>query len=319
MRNRMKTGVAGCLLLGTLLLSGCGIGGCGRMEAPAQEPVYAVADTEQLFRAHPDYAAYLEAEEAYRNLTAEYEADTQRLIHTAAQAERELHEQLSSGAIEKELNEKFRASMEVREAEWNTKLELLYRELMQDAAEPLPPTTETDLRIVNLQLQLRALQLSAAERQEKEEELAALLAGKTAAVRPEAELGAEAQARLAALKAEAEQDLEAYAAELTETLRAERDEAQKRLYEAAERRLMPADGESRNAEWRQRLLAKKKELTEREDAIRKDVEVAAAAVGESEHITMIFGKYRTNLTARDVTAEIATKLREIKGGKPSGT
>lgn len=89
--------------------------------------------------------------------------------------------------------------MEVREAEWNTKLELLYRELMQDAAEPLPPTTETDLRIVNLQLQLRALQLSAAERQEKEEELAALLAGKTAAVRPEAELGAElTQARLAA-------------------------------------------------------------------------------------------------------------------------
>lgn len=318
-RSRMKASAVGALLLGTLLLSGCGIGGCGRTEPAAEMPVYAVADTDRLFRAHPDYAGYLQAEEAYRNLAAEYDADRQRLIRTATQAERELHEQLSSGAIENELNEKFRAQMQVREAEWNTKLELLYRELVRDAAKPLPPTTETDLRIVNLQLQLRALQLSEAERREKEEELAALLAGKSAAVWPAAELDSAAQAQLDALKAQAEQDLEAYAAELTKNLSVERDAAQKRLYEAAQQRLAPVDGAGWNAEWQQRLAAKKRELAAREGAIRTDVEAAATAVGEREHITMIFGKYRTNLTARDVTEEIAAKLREIKGGKPSGT
>lgn len=103
--------------------------------------------------------------------------------------------------------------------------------------------------------------------------------------------------------------------QVTETLRAERDEAQKRLYEAAERR-PDARGRRKQEcrEWRQRLLAKK-ELTEREDAIRKDVEVAAAAVGESEHITMIFGKYRTNLTARDVTARRLRQTARNKGRK----
>lgn len=308
----------GALVL-CLLASGCGLGGCSRTEPkPAAQP-YAVVDMDELMHAHPAYSDYFRAEQEYRNLLAQYEAERQQLIRQSVQAQQELQATLGSGQIEKSLNTEFRARMTEREQMWNGRLNELYRQLL--AREPQDDSWkhDIDLEIVNLQLKLRAVEIDPAERKEAEARLAELLDRRKAGNPAGATLSPESQAKLAALKAQAEADLKQYAAQLTEELRAKGDERARHLKEAAQARIGATDNDAWNAQWQQRIAAQQKAMQVIADKMTADIRAGAAKVAADKQYEVVFASYKANINAPNITTEVMANLpKTSEGGSTIG-
>ncbi len=303
-----------------MLLSGCGIGGCGRTEEAPQGPRYGIADMAQLMHGHPAYSDYFRLEQEYNNLLVQYEAERMEMVKKSVRAQEQLQAALTSGEIEKSLNTEFRARMTLREDEWNQRLAELYRELTLAEGEEIEAMAEgLDLEIVNLQLRLRALDLPADERADMEERLAELLAFREGSYYTGVLLSDEAIAQLEALKAEAEADLQQYAEEVMRELQAQREAEMERLTAAAQARINPVESDRWNAEWQERITAKQDEMILIEQMMTDDIRAAAARAATEKDIDVVFSDYEANIGATDLTTDILAQLHYTsEGGQTSG-
>ena len=63
-----------------------------------------------------------------------------------------------------------------------------------------------------------------------------------------------------------------------------------------------------NAEWKDRMEAKQKEIAALKEKMMEDIRREAGRVASEKHLTMIFTQYRANISAEDVTGDIAGKI-----------
>ena len=63
-----------------------------------------------------------------------------------------------------------------------------------------------------------------------------------------------------------------------------------------------------NAEWKDRMEAKQKEIAALKEKMMEDIRREAGRGASEKLLTMIFTQYRANISAEDVTGDIAGKI-----------
>ena len=110
------------------------------------------------------------------------------------------------------LNQELQAKVAIKQDELNNRLKQQYDALVEEKKKTTPVISDADaLKIVNLQLKLKTLDLSKEERAATEEQLQALLRGSNADVRVTGSTADEIAAAMAPYKAQAKKELEDYA------------------------------------------------------------------------------------------------------------
>lgn len=297
------------LVLGfALLVSGCSIGGCGADKPPAEAtgPVFGVVNLETAVRQNPNYTQYKALEEQYDNLNSQYKAEQQSLTAKSQAQAMALSGLSQNSAIIDSLNTELQAKLAAKEQEINTRLQQNYIALIQKYRNQVNfQPTEADLQIVNLQLALRTLKMTDAEKAAKEKELEELLAKRGQSVQGNnQELENRVAAEMEPMKAEAEKEMEAYAASLHQELSAKRDsEMQSQANAIIAENALP-DPSAWNSQWQKRLDGKKAEVKAMHDAILEDIRSRVAAIAEEKKIDMVVINYEANVKAVDLTNDI---------------
>lgn len=310
----MRKGFTGALAA-VFISAALFMGGCGCMPektAPAQEPkeLYGIVDMETLVKAHPAYSEYFRLETEYKGLLAGYQEEQKRLMHLSA-LERRAKDGVMGEAAQKAAEAEYKTRVKLKEDELNRGLEALYKEIRERHAGE-PGTTEisgaedTATRIANLQLRLKVLGISGAERTAAEAELGELLNGRKAHHEAAAFTEEEKQA-LSEKKAAAEKELAAFAEKTAKEIR----EKQLAKEQMILMRQMP-DAALWNKDWEDKLKKKQNEMAAVKAGIMKDIREKAALIGQEKQLAMIFSSYRANIDAVDVTGEMVSELVQIK-------
>lgn len=289
-----------------LLLSGCSIGGCGSTAPKEQAPAstYGVVRMEEAVKANPGYAKYKQLENEYDNLKALYDLE-QRELGEKAKARDELVKAAATDAsILGALDAEYRTKVAIKEKEINGTLNKAFSEYVyrfQQEVQYKP--TEAELRIVNLQLELKSLLLAPEVRTQKEEELQKLLAARATGLRDLDEaLVARVQKEMEPIKEKAEKDMKAYADELMKELIKKRDEQIKNKISSIKGDLPnPIEW---NQAWKKRLEQKQAEVKAAHDSILEDIRARVASVASTKGLELVVAEYKQNRTAVDITDEI---------------
>jgi hypothetical protein len=269
---------------------------------------------DQLMTSHPLYSKYYQLEREYNMLLAQYRAEQRNLSQKSAAQDSKLYTMDAQSGISDALNQELQARVDLKRNELNGKLQEKYTELLTNhhAEQQLDAAKdETELRIVNLQLKLRALQLSEAEKTADENELAALMKNRhqNYAAMGQQLIG-EIAAEMAPYKAESEKTLVAY----RDTVMIELQDKQKVQMEALQVNLAKTvnlpDPTVWNTEWKNRLESKEKELSSQRELIIADIREKAKQVAEEQHLDMIFSDYEANIDGVDVTDAIIAQYEQ---------
>ncbi len=302
-------------VLGMGIVIACvGIGWLGMKQRPAvpsePAPVYAYADLEHVVMSHPRYSEYHRLELEYNAMIAQYQFEQWNYSRKAA-AEGPAARQFAAidTAGTDALNQELQAKLALKENELNNGLQQQYEKMLQEKKRSQPVISGADsLKIVNLQLKLQNLSLSAAERQAAQAELQALMQAAGTNVEVSNQTAEEISAAMAPYREQAKKELETYGAavkaELEQRRTASRSAVQQQMAVLQDR----PDPAVWNQEWKERLDSKKNEMNRIKEDILADIRSKAAAVAQEQGIDMIFGEYAGVGTARDVTVDIIAKL-----------
>lgn len=146
------------------------------MPAAAATPVYAYADLEHVVMSHPRYSEYHRLELEYNAMVAQYQFE-QWNYSRKAQAEGVSMQQFAAvdAAGTAALNQELQAKVAIKQDELNNRLKQQYDALVEEKKKTTPVISDADaLKIVNLQLKLKTLDLSKEERAATEEQLQSL-------------------------------------------------------------------------------------------------------------------------------------------------
>lgn len=276
--------------------------------APAS--VYAYADLEHIMMSHPKYAVYHRLDLEYNALIAQYQFEQWNYSKKAAAAGKSFQlqaptEAAGNAALEQELQ----AKMALKENELNQGLQQKYQELVQEKKQTQPVISKADnLKIVNLQLKLQNLTLSADEKKAAQDELKALLQRADTNVQVTNRTTAEINAAMAPYKQKAQQELAAYGKEVKADLEKRKQNQTISFAQQLDVLQDRPDPGVWNKEWKDKLDAKEQELKNVKEEIMADIRDKAAAVAQEQGYDMIFGDYTRNGTAPDVTDDIIAKL-----------
>lgn len=303
--NILQRGALPFLLGVILLTSGCSFFGWGQKKASTDEakPVYGVVDMKTALPLNPLYNKYDKARQEYDNLRAQYVAEQKNLSDRATNQTEELKKIDSDTAIYTSLDTEYKARMTVKEQELNAELTKAYQGYMKEYG----PTTGTlaedaNLKIVNLQLQLRALRLSAEEKNKKEEELAKLLNQRDPTLRYDnSALEERVMKAMAPLQEKAKKELDAYAEEVTAQLKNKRENLVGQQQEAIiAQNALPSPVEW-NTEWERKLADKDAEVKAREQDVLADMRKRVAVIAQEKGLELVVSEYESNIKGTDIT------------------
>ncbi len=309
------------LALGLMLVtSGCSLGGCGLDTATksSNNPVIGIVKLESVVKQNPGYAQYKQLEEEYDTLMSQYKAE-QATLTAKAQAQSIALEGLAKdSALVDSLNTELKAKVTAKEQELNIRLQQKRLELLNKYRSEMKVTpTDVDLRIVNLQLELRSNVRGIAltkegktalqnERAAKEAELKALLAKRGPAIEASnTELENKVNAELQPVFEAGKQELEAYAQSLHEELGATRDQTlQAKVDEVKNAQGLPNPVDW-NTQWQQKLSRKQEEVKAMHDVILEDIRSRVAVIAESKHVDIVLSEYENaGKDAIDLTDDV---------------
>lgn len=293
------------LLCGLLmLLTGCSIGGCGNDSARSVEPRYGIVRMEEVVKLNPEYAKYKELEKEYDNLQSQYQAEQQELSRRAAEQAETLKQVGSDSSILGALENEYKSRISIKEKEINARLNEAFSSYVQEYKDTVKEAPgETELKIVNLQLELRSLMMSPESRAAKEKELQSLLANRAPSiVGNNKAIIDKVSEKMAPLKSEAEKEMAAYADEVMKELVKKRDEQMKAKSDALQGGLPnPIEW---NEAWKKKLEAKQAEVKAVHDSILADIRARVASIAKEKGVDLVVSEYRQNRTAIDITDAI---------------
>ena len=103
-------------------------------------------------------------------------------------------------------------------------------------------------------------------------------------------------------------ELEKYADKQAAEIKADLDKKRAEMMKTIGAEGILAAPEEFNAEWKDRMEAKQKEIAALKEKMMEDIRREAGRVASEKHLTMIFTQYRANISAEDVTGDIAGKI-----------
>ena len=285
-------------------------------QAPPSGPVYAYVDMDHIMMSHPSYSQYHRTELEYNAMIARYQFEQWDFSRKAAARDKitaagngmDSHDFVMTAALDQEM----KARIALKENELNSSLKQRAESLLQEKSKVPPETLDGDsLKIVNLQLQLNTLSMTAEERKSTQEKLYALMrsSGKPAKSVPDKAMQ-EVTAEMAPYKEKAQQELAAYAAQVKKESEARQQDSHA-LFQPPPTAIAAFDTPEPavwNQEWKDKLNGKEKELKDQKEAILADIRDKAAIVAQEQGIDMIFSDYMGYGTALDVTDDIIAKL-----------
>lgn len=288
-----------------LMTSGCSFFGWGQKESPKEQakPTYGVVDMKTAVPLDPLYNKYDTVKREYDNLKAQYTAEQKSLSDKAANQSTELDKLDNDTTLYASLDTEYKTRMMVKEQALNAELTKAYQGYMKEYG----PTTETaangvDLQIVNLQLQLHALRLSADEKSKKEAELATLLSQRDPSLRKNnTALEDRVMEAMAPLKEKAKTELDAYAAEVTAQLHDKRESLIGQQRDAIISQNALPSPVMWNQEWEQKLAAKDAEVQAAEQAVMEDIRKRVAVIAQEKGLELVVSQYESNVSGIDIT------------------
>lgn len=276
----------------------------------AAQEVYAYADTEHIMMSHPQYAAYHRLELEYNTMVAQYQFEQWNYSRMAQAEGKSMQlmvpaEEAGKAAMTQELN----AKMALKEHELNERLKQAYERMVKEKKKTQPVISAADnLKIVNLQLKLHTLTLTAEERNAAENELKALMQQTGVDLQVTHGTAAEIENEMAPLKEQAQQEFSAYGEQVKKELELRRQSQSAAFQQQMNTLQNRPDPAVWNREWKNKLAGKEQELQAKKEEIMTDIRNKAASVAAEQGIDVIFGTYAGVGTARDVTDDIIAKL-----------
>lgn len=301
----MRWPVFFCLLIPALLISACGKPNAGEK--------LAVISWEKALEAHPQQTRLRKLREEYDLLLAKRRE--QEVFGKTQMSGLARLQQLKQNSRRSFLAADFQTQMAERQAAEQERLKVSAQQAEQSVAQEFAGEEtrleeQYRLRLFNLRLKLDSLRLTEEERRRCELELAQAQAARE---RDRAALLHRKRARMDQLMEPEiqamQQRMDAFAvqlrAQMAATLRSEQGQESTALREAPillDRALEVAD---RELDRRQQAV----EALER--SITKDVESAVTKLARERGYTVVFHKYRTNVTAEDITPDVLSELSKI--------
>lgn len=305
-----------CAAAAVLLCFSLAAGGCGKKAKEPAPPVqsYGVADLETLVKAHPRYSEYFKLETEYNRLVSQYQNEQRQLIQKASLA-RASRAAIADTSARIQAENEFQTKVKAKEAELNNTLKMLYERIQKShgsakSFDATGLTEEERTRMANLQMKLTVLGASGEEKDKIKAELHDLLSRHMTG--KEGDMSGWTEEEAASMKEardKASAELEQYAASVAEEIKANQEKIAAAA--AAEDDTFP-DRDQLEAAWQARFKQKQDEMAALKKAIMADIEKEAGIVASEKQLKMIFSRYRANVSAVDVTGDIASKIVQMK-------
>ena len=311
----MPATLVSMLLIGSLGLTGCGMCGVSKKESQIQQP-YGVADLETLVKSHPKYSEYFKQETEYNHLLIQYKNEQKRLIE-ASSRQASIRESVEDQNLRLTAENELKLRIREKEEELNKKLADLYTEIEAKHhgstgncnLESLTP--EERAHMANLQMKLTVLGVTGEEKDKVKKELHEFLNARSF---PSFAMKGWSEAEIKVMTAAKEKgkaELEAYAEAQAEEIRTRLEKERQEAAQNREKNLIYPGAEQFNGRWQAQLEAKQKEMAALKDSIMEDIRREAGRVASEKNLKMIFTKYRANVSAVDVTSDVAGRVINI--------
>lgn len=314
MHRRFLSAAVSVMAALSLVLSGCGT---KKEETPPPSAVhYGVADLETLVKAHPKYSEYFKLETEYNHMLQQYQTERNRLIEVSSKQQKinaALADTARRAAAENELKTKVKA----REDELNEGLKKLYGDIekkhaAKDSMNLETLTPEERAEMANLQMKLTVLGVTGDEKEQVKEELHKLMDLRTAREKADTAGWSEDEVKeMAEAKSKAQSELEAYSASTADEIRNRLESEGPADISQAEESFAESHTEWDN-EWQARIDNKQKQMAAVKKEIMADIEQEAARLASEKNLDMIFSKYKANISADDVTGDLAGRIVNIQ-------
>lgn len=207
--------------------------------------------------------------------------------------------------------------MKAREDELNEGLKKLYDDIEKSHAskgtmklETLTPEERAEM--ANLQMKLTVLGVTGDEKEQVKEELHKLMDLRTAREKADmAGWSADEMKQMSEAKEKAQAELEEYSSSTADEIRSRLEsEGEADISQAEES--FAENHEDWDNEWQSRIDQKQKQMAAVKKEIMEDIEKEAARLASEKNLDMIFSKYKANISADDVTGDLAGRIVNIQ-------
>ena len=207
--------------------------------------------------------------------------------------------------------------MKAREDELNEGLKKLYDDIEKSHAskgtmklETLTPEERAEM--ANLQMKLTVLGVTGDEKEQVKEELHKLMDLRTAREKADmAGWSADEMKQMSEAKEKAQAELEEYSSSTADEIR-ERLESEGEADISQAEESFAENHEDWDNEWQSRIDQKQKQMAAVKKEIMEDIEKEAARLASEKNLDMIFSKYKANISADDVTGDLAGRIVNIQ-------
>lgn len=292
----------------------------GQSAVPLVESGLKIArvDVKKAMQIHPSYNAYVALEKEISDLENEYAFDREEKsleIRDRLGALSENTASIDQGFIDS-LNDELKAKIQAKEDELNGKLAKKQQELFEQITKESAGTTQAaDLRIVNLQLELRSnvhpVIISAEQkkayqevRKKKQEELEQLLAKRGDSIDGNAQdIKVRMERAMKPFMEAAEKELADYAKSVNDALSGKLEERQKEFAKAQQEMgtLNLSNEVEWNQQWQQKLDDKQAELDALREAMMDDIRTRVGVIAKDKQIDLVITDEVANVKAIDIT------------------
>ncbi len=312
-KNCLYSAAAALMIAASLAVAGCG-------DKKAEEPLpsapsYGVVDLETLVKAHPKYSEYFRLETEYNHLLEEYQSERNKLIHVASQ-QKQIKAALADQSRRMGAENEWKTKVKAKEDELNEGLKKLYKEISETHKKDNQQLSldglsdEERAEMANLQMRLTVLGVTGSEKEAVKARLHELMDLREKRGRMDTAGWTEEEVkRMTDAKEAAGKELEAYSAKTAEEIKASMEKAVK-----ADLVLSPEDmpvDSSWNEEWQQRIDQSQKQMAALKAEIMEDIRREAGRIASEKQLSMIFTKYKVNISAADVTGDLVNRIVNI--------
>lgn len=313
-RNCLGSVAAIIIVMVSLIMAGCSL---KKEETPPPAPVYGVADLETLVKAHPKYSEYFKLETEYNHLLDQYQNERKRLIAISAQ-QAKIKQAMQDQSVQLAAENELKTKVKMKEDELNKGLAGLYSEISaahnksgETSFEGLTPEERAEM--ANLQMKLTVLGVSGSEKDKVKARLEELIDARIQREKNDMTgWTPEEVKRMQDAKKAAESQLESYAASTAAEIKKELAEKYSNGVSDSAIANLPNNEEWNNG-WNARIDAKQKQMAAVKAEIMADIQKDAGRVASEKNLTMIFSKYKANVSAVDVTSDILGKIINENG------
>ena len=310
----MRRSVAGLSLL--MLLALVLASGCFKQPAPETKPsvvnTWGIIDMQKAIEAHPKYQELFRLQKQLNALVSQMDQQQSAMTRQAGKlADMEIS---AEAGIQQSLEREFQIRMAARQEEMNVRLAKSEQQFRRGLADEMQAfedemDKEYEPQMMNLQLKMRALQLTNEEKASFQAEYERLVKERAVRLRlQDQKLQAKLEAWLGPQKRAADQELTAFA----QQLQIELDQKAKiQMKQFADHAKLPAAiADDKLPELQMQADRKQREIAGLREEILRDVRDKAAAVAISLQLDVVMANVLVNASGVDITGNVIAELKK---------